>query len=245
MRNSKFYGDPLFGSSVMIWDALAFAQSKQRSVLDEEIVSVADSVSVDRLHKREGILDAAEKLIRRFGHTKTSMEDISRVIGTSRANIYRFFPTKEALDEEVFARHASAVLKRARTAAQSETEAGEQLLAAVTSLVDQTVSMVENDPHMHRLFATAFDEDWDASDLYITEINALVEAIIGNGISTGDFAVSDPALATQFVVTSMIVFIHPALVADAALKHPSLTAHSATQMGPILTYLQAGDRKRN
>lgn len=227
----------------MIWDALAFKQKKRQSPLGAETSSVADRISAARAHKQQGILDAAEKLIRRYGHAKTSIEDISRVIGTSRADIYRFFPTKEALDQKVFARHAHFILERARDAARCETDGSAPLLAAIISLVEQTASMIECDPHIQQLFATAFAKDWEAAHIYISQVLALIEAIISDGMKTGHFAVSDPAVAAQRVLTSVIVFIHPTLVTEAALKFPSLIPSPLTQIEPILTYLSASGRK--
>lgn len=240
MKNSNTIDDPLFGSSEMIWDAFAYRQAQQISLSDRDILDKGD-VGMTRSNRQQDIIDAADKLIRHYGHIKTSMEDIAKAIGTSRANIYRFFPTKEALDERVFARQASRMLERARLAAERQSSAGRQLLVAINSLVDETVSMIDVDPNMHRLFATAFTEDWDSAHVYVGAFMALIQEIITKGISTRAFEASSPEEAARFVVTSILVFIHPTLMMDGALKYPGVISDPATHVRHILAYLGSSD----
>jgi AcrR family transcriptional regulator len=49
------------------------------------------------------ILAAAEECFSRYGYQKTSMEDIAREAGLSRRSVYRHFPDKSALFNEVAA----------------------------------------------------------------------------------------------------------------------------------------------
>lgn len=51
---------------------------------------------------RDLILDQAEALIRHIGRKKTNVEDIAQKLGMSRANIYRFYPTRAAIDRGVY-----------------------------------------------------------------------------------------------------------------------------------------------
>jgi AcrR family transcriptional regulator len=48
---------------------------------------------------RARILGAAEERFRRVGHHRTSVADIAAELGMSPANIYRFFPSRNAIDE--------------------------------------------------------------------------------------------------------------------------------------------------
>ena len=45
----------------------------------------------------ERLLDASERLHRRIGVAKTSMADVARAAGVSRATLYRYFDSREAL----------------------------------------------------------------------------------------------------------------------------------------------------
>jgi len=60
----------------------------------------------------ERILKAAEECFARYGFQKTSMEDIAREAGLSRRSVYRHFPDKTALFNEVAAAHTRIFLER-------------------------------------------------------------------------------------------------------------------------------------
>ncbi len=56
---------------------------------------------------RERLLDAAEGCLEQFGPQKTSMEDVARAAGMSRATVYRYFANRDALLLGVASRQAS------------------------------------------------------------------------------------------------------------------------------------------
>ena len=55
---------------------------------------------------RERLLDAAEGCLEQFGPQKTSMEDVARAAGMSRATVYRYFENRDALLLGVASRQA-------------------------------------------------------------------------------------------------------------------------------------------
>ncbi len=60
-----------------------------------------DPSSDERPPNAERIFDAAQECFARYGFQKTSMEDIAREAGLSRRSVYRHFPDKAALFNEV------------------------------------------------------------------------------------------------------------------------------------------------
>lgn len=55
------------------------------------------------------LLDAAETCIRRYGLSKTTIEDIAREAGSSRATFYRLFDNREALFVTLASREATSL----------------------------------------------------------------------------------------------------------------------------------------
>jgi len=53
------------------------------------------------------LLDAAESCLERYGASKTSMEDVAKTAGLSRATVYRYFENRDALLLGVASRQAS------------------------------------------------------------------------------------------------------------------------------------------
>ncbi len=62
---------------------------------------------------RERLLEAAEGCLEQFGPQKTSMEDVARAAGMSRATVYRYFENRDALLLGVASRQASALAAEA------------------------------------------------------------------------------------------------------------------------------------
>ena len=58
---------------------------------------------------RARILEAAEEQFRRAGHHRTSVADIAAGLGMSPANIYRFFPSRDAINESICGRVVNEV----------------------------------------------------------------------------------------------------------------------------------------
>jgi AcrR family transcriptional regulator len=77
--------------------------------------STATAVSEDTKSKpvRERLLDAAEGCLQQFGPQKTSMEDVARAAGMSRATVYRYFENRDALLLGVASRQASSLAAEA------------------------------------------------------------------------------------------------------------------------------------
>lgn len=78
------------------------------------------------------ILDAAESLFAQRGVESVGMKDIARVAGCSRATVYRYFETREALHAAYVHRHAHAVNQQLAQLVGGIAEPRERLLAALT-----------------------------------------------------------------------------------------------------------------
>jgi AcrR family transcriptional regulator len=77
------------------------------------------------------ILDAAERCIRRYGIRRTSMAEVARTAGFSRAWLYRHFPDKESLVSAVLLRTDEAFWRAARARIDGEPTLVAQVVEAV------------------------------------------------------------------------------------------------------------------
>jgi len=59
---------------------------------------------------RDGILDATEQLLARFGYRKMTVEDIAREVGVGKGTIYLHFPSKE----EIVLSHVDRIVERVK-----------------------------------------------------------------------------------------------------------------------------------
>jgi len=86
---------------------------------------------------RLAILKAAERCFSRFGLAKTTMEDIARAAGMSRATVYRYFADREALVLAAVIRRARADMPRARRHMLQFGTFGEQLVEGMVRNVER------------------------------------------------------------------------------------------------------------
>jgi AcrR family transcriptional regulator len=70
------------------------------------------------------IMQVAEALFRRLGFAKTAVADIAGELGMSPANVYRFFPSKNAIVEAICQRLLAGCEERALSEARAAGPAG-------------------------------------------------------------------------------------------------------------------------
>jgi AcrR family transcriptional regulator len=159
---------------------------------------------------RARIVETAERLFRLYGYQKTTVADIARELGMSPANVYRFFPSKGAINEEVAASLVHRLLAIARQAAAGAEPATERLVRLVRTVHVQSCALFLDDRKLHDMVAVAMDENWSVVHAYIEAFAAIVGDILTTGAASGEFA------------PDAVRFAKPAFGAFAAFFHPQL-----------------------
>src|SRR5690349_23592590 len=83
------------------------------------------------------ILQATLQLYREIGHHKTTVADIARRAGMSPANVYRFFRSKQQIEEVVVAEALDDVFKGAATAAEAGASPAHRLEAVIRAIAER------------------------------------------------------------------------------------------------------------
>ncbi len=164
----------------------------------------------------EKILDVAREQVRRFGESKTNIVDIARALGTSHTTIYRYFKSKS----EVFDALVEAAMEDERVLASeycnTGTAAGERLKGLVLALHSRKKERFANDREVYLLYKRVVEERPEIVLAYAENMTRLVESILNDGVSQGEFDIPDTREAACVVRDAVTVFIHPAHVAMAA-----------------------------
>ncbi|NLS20697.1 TetR/AcrR family transcriptional regulator [Rhizobium sp. P40RR-XXII] len=169
---------------------------------------------VEKIDERETIdliLDQAEALIRRIGRKKTNVEDIAEKLGMSRANVYRFFPTRAAIDRGVYARQANQSLSAALAISETFSLPSAKLVTLLEHLHKRVRDDATHAPNVHALSVAAHLEDWPETRQYVQRLREAVEHILRD-VPNSSRIVLDRAGTAQAVVEAMMSFIHPVLV---------------------------------
>lgn len=161
---------------------------------------------------RAAIIETAERLFRSFGYQKTAVADIARELRMSPANVYRFFPSKAAINEAICARLLGGLEETAWSIARGSGPAADRLLALFTTMQQQTMALFFHDKRMHDMVAAAMDEHWSVIRSHIDTIDLALGHILADGMAAGEFARLDPAGTAKLLHAAMVAFVHPTVV---------------------------------
>jgi AcrR family transcriptional regulator len=157
-------------------------------------------------------MEAAEQQFRRVGYHRTSVADIAAELGMSPANIYRFFPSRDALNESICGRVVNEVADIAFAIARTNAPAMQKLAQLLTAVHRHNKMMLVKARPMHELIVAATQGNWPIIKAHIEQMVMIFEAIIREGIEAGEFDVEDAAEAARAVRSASMAFLHPILI---------------------------------
>jgi AcrR family transcriptional regulator len=164
---------------------------------------------------RDAILREAEHLFRSIGYQKTTVADIARALRMSPANIYRFFPSKAAINEAIAAQLLTGLIAQAKAIVAAPGPAPERLRRLFAMTQQQTVALFFNEKRMHDMVAVAMEEHWDVIEVFIEQFDQVLGQLVADGQALGEFAAElDPVATGHLIHASILVFAHPTLVQE-------------------------------
>ncbi len=180
---------------------------------------IAEStLDVTRQENITRILDAAERLFRHYGYSKTTVADVARDLGMSPANIYRFFASKVEIHQAICGRMLAASHKMAADICNQKISASDRLRQFVRSQYQLTVDTMLDQEKVHEMVIVAIERDWHVIEKHIDDINAMIADVIREGIAAGEFAEQDPEVAARCFGAATVNLCHPQMVAQCLAK---------------------------
>jgi AcrR family transcriptional regulator len=171
-------------------------------------------VSAKREDTRARIMQTAETLFRRLGFAKTAVADIASELGMSPANIYRFFPSKNAIVEAICQRCLSEVEEKGWAVARSKAPAGQRIERLFLEILAYHKDNLLIEKRVHDMVLVAIEQNWNAILAHKETMRTTVELILRDGIEAGEFERVDPRETSHFFMQSLVGFCHPVLVAQ-------------------------------
>jgi AcrR family transcriptional regulator len=150
--------------------------------------------TLSREEIREAILDAATRLVERFGYRKTTMDDLAREAGVGKGTLYLYFESKEDVVLSVGDRTNARLVERLREIARSEASAAERIREILRTRIlyrfDRMAGLQQNAGEMYRdLWPTLAPR----RDCYDAAEAAVIEDVIRDGVARGEMTCPDPA----------------------------------------------------
>ena len=188
------------------------------------------------------ILDAAEHLFRTLGYEKTTVGDIAKATDMSPANIYRFFHNKADIVSQIADRWLSRLDEDlARVAARPGTAEERLHRFALAAHRDARAQFI-HERKVHELCALVINEHWPVVQRHIERYDATAEAILADGVATGEFQVADLPATARLIRTAMVKFIHPMMIASCV--DDDLAHEVEALVDLLLAGLKPRDRRR-
>jgi AcrR family transcriptional regulator len=162
---------------------------------------------------RDQIVAAAEEHFSRYGYTKTTVSDLAKAIGFSKAYIYKFFDSKQAIGEAICSKTLSAIVAavdEAVTGASTPTEKFRRMFKALTGT---SVALFFNDRKLYDIAASAAGEGWPPARAYAQRIRQILMEVVREGREAGEFERKTPLDETVHAIyLVMLPFVNPLLL---------------------------------
>lgn len=187
---------------------------------------------------RARIEEAAERLFRSMGYQKTAVADIARELGMSPANVYRFFPSKSAINEAIAERMLGAMLAEIEAVATGPGAAPDRLRRLFSTLFERKLELFFGERRLHDMVTAAMQEHWGVIERYIQAIQAAVARVVAEGIAAGSFDPAlDPRRAAETAMHAMVAWNHPALVESCILQRGQTPELLRAQMADMTEFV--------
>lgn len=183
---------------------------------------------------RARIMEAAEALFRRLGYTKTAVADIATELGMSPANVYRFFPSKNAIVEAICQRCLGELEEKAWSVARAKGPAARRLERLYLEILAYHKENLLVDQRVNDIVLVAMELSWEAVRRHKEVIHTVVEVLLRDGIASGEFENVDPHETAAFIMRSMVTTCHPIMIAEGLREHKDIESDARALVAFLL-----------
>jgi len=183
---------------------------------------------------RARIMDTAEALFRRLGFAKTAVADIAAELGMSPANVYRFFPSKNAIVEAICKRCLAEVESDAWAVARAKGPAGERIERLILEILKYHKENVLTEQRVNDMVLAAIELSWDAIRAHKDVMRTVVEVILRDGIAAGEFEPVEPRETAELMLCALVAFTHPMMIGQCLDEGQDLEAQARASVQFLL-----------
>jgi AcrR family transcriptional regulator len=141
---------------------------------------------------RDQIVAAATEHFSLYGFEKTTVSDLAKAIGFSKAYIYKFFESKQAIGEMICSNCLRQIETEVRAAVAEAEHPPEKLRRMFKAIVESGLRLFFQDRKLYEIAASAATERWPAARAYEGRILELLRDILQQGRESGDFERKTP-----------------------------------------------------
>jgi AcrR family transcriptional regulator len=187
------------------------------------------------------LLDIAATHVRRFGAAHVAIVRIAAEAGMSHANVYRYFPSKDALIDEITAAWLKPLEAELRVIGDGPDPPADKLERLLFAVHRAYRAKLDADPELFGLLVAAVAENRVVARKHRNRVQQEVQRTLEDGMSAGGFARADMRRAMALVFDMMHRFIHPASIRmDMDAPRGALEARASRVYAQLARALVAG-----
>jgi AcrR family transcriptional regulator len=162
---------------------------------------------------RSQIVAAATEHFSRYGYEKTAVSDLAKAIGFSKAYIYKFFESKQAIGEMICANCLQEIVAEVRAAVAQTDQPPEKLRRMFRAVTEASLRLFSRDRKLYEIATSAATEQWQAVRAYDEQVRGLLAEILREGRQSGDFERKTPLDETAMAIYLVLrPFMNPLLL---------------------------------
>ncbi|CZT29506.1 AcrR family transcriptional regulator [Pseudomonas cerasi] len=159
---------------------------------------------------RDQVVEAATQHFGHYGYEKTTVSDLAKAIGFSKAYIYKFFDSKQAIGEVICSNRLAMIMALVNSAISEAPTASEMLRRLFRSLVEAGSDLFFHDRKLYDIAAVAGRDQWPSAAAHDERIRQLIQQIVLEGRESGEFERKTPLdEAVQAIHLVMRPYINP------------------------------------
>ncbi|HDS1738503.1 TetR/AcrR family transcriptional regulator [Pseudomonas putida] len=179
---------------------------------------------------RDQIINAATKHFGHYGYEKTTVSDLAKAIGFSKAYIYKFFDSKQAIGGVICTNRLAMIMGIVEAALADAPSASEKLRRLFRSISEAGSDLFFHDRKLYDIAAVASRDQWPSVKAHELRIRELIQRILLEGRETGEFERKTPLDET----TNAVFLILRPYINSAQLQYNLDSADEAAAHLPAL-----------
>ena len=162
---------------------------------------------------RDQIVAAATEHFSRYGYEKTTVSDLAKAIGFSKAYIYKFFESKQAIGEMICANCLREIENQVSAELAKTDLPPEKLRRMFKALTEASLRLFFQDRKLYEIATSAATERWQSVLAYEERIQKLLRDVLQEGRQAGDFERKTPLDETAMAIyLVMRPYLNPLLL---------------------------------
>lgn len=162
---------------------------------------------------RDEIVKAAGDHFRHYGYAKTTVSDLAKAIGFSKAYIYKFFQSKQAIGAAIGTGCVTDILESARSEVDRTSTATGKLRILFKTVTAKSLELLFEDKRLYDVVSCCITERWGVDVIYTEGLTDLLRQIILEGRESGEFERKTPLDETcRAIMSAMSPFTHPVML---------------------------------